>query len=52
MITVTFFQNELKISTKQFSSEPTAKAKAQIVKWIHEGKIKPDDQGFTHFEIG
>ena len=51
MITITFFQHELKISTKQFSSEPTPKNKSQIIQWIYEGRIKPDDKGFTHFEI-
>ena len=51
MIKITFYHHAEKVGTRQFSGEPTAKYKAQLVQWIHEGKIKPDDKGFTHFEI-
>lgn len=51
MITITFFNHAEKVGNKCLNVQPTAKWKAQVVQWISEGKIKPDDKGFTHFEI-
>jgi hypothetical protein len=51
MITITFFNHAEKVGNQCLNVPPIPKWKAQDVQWIHEGKIKPDDKGFTHFEI-
>jgi len=51
MINIAFYHHANHVGNKCLNVKPTPKWKTQVVQWIHEGKIKPDNGDFTHFEI-